>query len=188
MPTTEVHFRPDTLIETLYLEHRPRAFRYARWLLNNDNDAEEVVQEAFLRLTKYQAKLATENQDRIEPADESRLTGILFTTIRNLAIDGLRKKGRRQDVALESVSEPEQKYSDDDAARRLETKITSLIQMLPDNWAEALKLKITGELSYDQIADVLKCTKAQVRTWIFRGRRQIANELTKQGWLETGNE
>jgi len=41
-------------------------------------------------------------------------------------------------------------------------------------------LKVHGMLSYDEIAQTLDCTKAQVRTWIFRARQQLKKELEKQ--------
>lgn len=170
------------MIEALFTEHRHRAIRYARWMVGNENDAEEVVQEAFLRLAKREASDRAP-VDALAADAEKRFAGMLFTTVRNLAIDLLRKKSRRRDVSLSSVNEPVADESDG-TARQLNARITSLIGELPENWAEALKLKITGDLSYEEIAKVLKCTKAQVRTWIFRARRQLANELTRQGWLD----
>ena len=147
-------------------------------MLGNENDAEEVVQEAFLRLARREIEEAwTEENER-------RFTGMLFTTVRNLSIDLLRKKGRRKNVSLTNVNEPMVEQPDEGSARQLNQQITQLMSELPETWAEALKLKLTGELTYEEIATVLDCTKAQVRTWIFRARKQLARGLTKYGWLE----
>ena len=178
MLSANVYSRPDSFIEALFTQHRQRACRYARWLLNNESDAEEVVQEAFLRLAKR------EFQNDGTPGNENRFAGLLFTTVRNLSIDLLRKKGRRKDVALTKVNEPFVEHPDEGSATQLSNRIAHLIDELPTNWAETLKLKVTGELSYEEIASVVGCTKAQVRTWIFRARKRLAKELTKEGWLE----
>ena len=47
---------------------------------------------------------------------------------------------------------------------------------------EPIKTRVK-DLTYEQIATVLDCTKAQVRTWIFRARRQLSDELAKRGLL-----
>lgn len=166
------------MIEALFTEHRQRAFRYARWMLGNESDAEEVVQEAFLRLAKR-------GDEKVQDTDEqNRFAGMLFTTVRNLSIDLLRKKGRRKNVSLTNQNEPVADPDHEGHVNQLNEQVSQLIDELPDHWAEALKLKLTGDLAYDEIASVLGCTRAQVRTWIFRARKQLARELTKKGWLE----
>ena len=46
------------------------------------------------------------------------------------------------------------------------------------------KLKLKGGLSYDQIAAVLGCTRAQVRTWIYRARRSLEDRFRKEGLID----
>ena len=175
--SAQVYPRPTSIIAALFPEYRQRACRYAYWMLGNDCDAEEVVQEAFVRLTQRER-----NGDLLEC--ESRFAGLLFTTVRNLSIDLLRKRGRRKQVSLDGVHEPVARHSDDSSVDQLQNTINQLIDELPENHAEALKLKTSGDLTYDQIAEVLECTKAQVRTWIFRARQQLAKKLTELGWLD----
>ena len=97
--SAQVYPRPTSIIAALFPEYRQRACRYAYWLLGNECDAEEVVQEAFVRLTQRER-----NGNPLEC--ENRFAGLLFTTVRNLSIDQLRKRGRRQQVSLGSVQEP----------------------------------------------------------------------------------
>ncbi len=175
--SAQVYPRPTSIIAALFPEYRQRACRYAYWMLGNDCDAEEVVQEAFVRLTQRERK-----GDLLEC--ESRFAGLLFTTVRNLSIDLLRKRGRRRQVPLSSVNEPTTSDIDQSRVDQLQQTINRLIEELPDNHAEALKLKTSGDLTYEQIAEVLDCTKAQVRTWIFRARQQLAKKLAEQGWLD----
>src|SRR5512133_2315923 len=43
----------QTLFEQTFLPHLNAAYNLARWLINNDQDAEDIVQESFLRAYKY---------------------------------------------------------------------------------------------------------------------------------------
>jgi RNA polymerase sigma-70 factor (ECF subfamily) len=180
MPSTHVPSRSDSTLEALFIEQRQRACRYARWMLGNASDAEEAVQEAFLRLAR---RPADDPRGNGQP-EACRFTGLLFTTVRNLCIDMLRKQGRQKRIPLTEANEPPAAKHDDRQLQRLDRDLGQLINELPDHYAEALKLKVTGDLTYEQIAAVLGCSRPQVRTWIFRARRQLARELARLGWLE----
>ena len=158
------------MLAQLFSDHRQRANRYAYWILRNESDSEEVVQEAFVRLLQRERKTA-------EKIDERGFTGLLFTTIRNLAIDWLRKDKRRGQVALQKEHEPADTKQDETRLQGLDEAIWLHMNKLPENWREALKLRTVGELTYEQIAAVLDCSLPQVRTWIFRARKKLAEEL-----------
>lgn len=177
MLTTTLHPYREALIAERFPVYQQRACRYAKWLVGNQGDSEEIVQEAFLRITRR-----ARQDDALDC--EKRFASLLFTIVRNLSIDLLRKKGRRKTVPLSPAHEPAADHHQPGDANRLNHQITQLMEQLPENWAEALKLKITGDLTYQEIADVLGCTKAQVRTWIYRARKKLASELEKQGWLD----
>jgi RNA polymerase sigma factor (sigma-70 family) len=111
---------------------------------------------------------------------------ILFATIRNLSIDHLRRNGRLRFEPIDDqrISKPETQ-SNDRELEQLESSIQNGLKELPSQWAEALQLKVNGQLSYDEIANVLGATHAQVRTWIFRARKQLGKELAEQGLLRS---
>lgn len=163
----------NTLVGLWFQQYSNRGVLYANSIVRSASDAEEIVQDAFCRLLKCLASKPIES--------ETRFRATFFTTIRNLCIDLLRKRKRRNDVSLESIGEP---VSDRHTPSEYETarqQIEALIDELPGQWAEALRLKVHGTLSYDEIAEALECSKAQVRTWIFRARKQLKEEIEKQG-------
>lgn len=155
--------------------YAPKGIRYAFSMLRNRADAEETTQEAFCRLLtahpEWNGNTATL---------ESQFPPLFFTTIRNQCIDLIRKRSRRKQVALDVTNEPVTSAESSDQ-RELESKVTQLLEQLPETWADALKLKINGQLSYTEIAEVMEATHAQVRTWIYRARRQLEAELNKTG-------
>ena len=78
----------------LFEEHGPALYRFARVLLRNSEDAEDVVQSVFVRLIQHLAA----NRDR------SNLRAWLFTVAANLARDRMRL--RRRWAPWESAAEP----------------------------------------------------------------------------------
>ncbi len=166
----------STLLEELYRRYAPQGTRYAFSMLRQFSDAEEVTQEAFCRLlTKSADWKAEELESRLR-----HFSPLFFATIRNLCIDVIRKNRRQRQVALDASMEPAAK-SDTDNPQQLEAKVVVAMGQMPDQWADALKLKINGQLSYAEIAEVLDATHAQVRTWIYRARRHLETELEKAG-------
>ena len=57
--------------------------------------------------------------------------------------------------------------------------IRSKVQELPPDWAMAISLYHFDEMSYDEIAEIMKIPKATVATYIFRGRKQLSQQLMK---------
>ncbi len=162
----------------LYERYAARGVGYARSLLKNEDDSEEAVQEAFCRLLK------PKNMSAISP-ERGGFGALFFGTIRNLSIDMLRKQRHRTHISLDAVKEPSvDRQGSGFEGIDLEKKMNALIEALPANQADALKLKLEGGLSYDEIANVLECTRAQVRTWIYRARRQMESSFRKEGLIE----
>lgn len=116
----------------------------ARQWTRSAADAEDVVQEAFVRYWRKQRHL------------EGDPLPLMLTSVRRAALDMLRKGDRRQqreqdhvDIAAESWFESP--AEGDDRANRLEEAVVQL----PSEQREVLVLKIWGELTFAQIADQL---------------------------------
>jgi RNA polymerase sigma-70 factor (ECF subfamily) len=163
----------------LYERYASRGKGYAYSILRNESDSEEAVQEAFCRLLKPMGR------GEIDSA-RGGFCAVFFGTLRNLCIDMLRKRRRRIHLPLEAVPEPCTRPVVGSAQRsvELEEKVRAAVEALPSHYGEALKLRLNGGLSYDQIAGILGCTHGQVRTWIYRGRRSLEARLKKEGLIE----
>lgn len=148
------------------LAERGLRFAVARGV--DSSTAEELVQEAFCRLLP-----------RAERVDPTHFTGLFFVTLRNLVVDGMRTKAKERLTSLEEASEVVAAASEPTEAAPLELRLREIMKTLPERHAEALELKVNGELSYDQISEVLGCTHGQVRTWIHRARQQLRRALAR---------
>jgi RNA polymerase sigma-70 factor (ECF subfamily) len=156
--------------------YAPRGIRYAFSMLRNQADAEEISQEALCRL--WAAYPNWKNGDG--QSLEKQFPSLYFTAIRNQCIDLIRKRSKRKHIGLDLTVEPAARH-ESATEPGLETQIAGWLEQLPAQWADALKLKVNGQLSYAEIAEVMNATHAQVRTWIFRARRQLETELDKAG-------
>jgi RNA polymerase sigma-70 factor (ECF subfamily) len=158
-------------------QYAPDATRYAMSIVRRWADAEEITQEAFCKLIQNETMATVES--------ESALKAVLFTTVRNLSIDRLRRQGRRQfEVFDEQALSADSKLDSGAKLHQLENGINTAMNDLPGEWSEALQLKVNGGLSYAEIANVMSATQNQIRTWIFRARKQLQAELKQSGLLE----
>jgi RNA polymerase sigma factor (sigma-70 family) len=171
------------LTAALYPEYRQQAWRYARWLTGCDDDADEIVHDAFCKLMGYEK----ENGKCPDPSGAlaANPVALLFTIVRNQSIDVLRKRRREQVLPVESVAEMsarEMPVSGNLEMRDLEDALREGVAGLPKAWSDALCLRVAGELGYDEIAGVLGCSRNQVRTWIHRARKQLGASLALRGF------
>jgi RNA polymerase sigma-70 factor (ECF subfamily) len=167
----------DTLSEIsgLATQHSALLFRVAFSVLRNANDAEDVVQETFLRVLKNQRKLATIENPRIW----------LVRIAWNLALD--RKRRLRATPLFEEAEEilnnrPSQDSSAEitmDAAQGC-ARILRMIDKLPRREQEVLRLSALEELATPEIAAILKTTESSVRSCLFRARQRLRERMERE--------
>ncbi|MBI2813895.1 MAG: sigma-70 family RNA polymerase sigma factor [Opitutae bacterium] len=128
--------------------HGPKLLLCARQWTRSFADAEDVVQEAFVRYWRHQRHL---------PGDPQAL---LVTSIRRAALDHARRQARRAareekaDGGLEERDCAFEPQPGEDAGRRQE--IEAALQRLPSVQREVLVLKIWNELTFGQIGATLE--------------------------------
>lgn len=150
--------------------------RFLECLLGNHSAAQGLAQESFLRLHRF-------GVSRL-PVGEARFW--LFRVARNLALNEL-EKGRTRVKFTGKVAErfhtmppnPEELAVQ---AERQE-KLFELLRELPEHQRAALLLREQEEMSYSEIAAVLKVSESKIKSDIFRARstlREKWNELNKK--------
>lgn len=143
--------------------------RYARRIVGDEEHARDVVQETFLKLWR---------QDRAEL--DGHLTEWLYTVCRNQAVDVRRKEHRMQLHAEETLAVHE---SDDPTPVALAERhdsaahILDLVDRLPANQQEAIRLKFQGGLSYREISRVTGLTVSHVGVLIHTGLTTIRTKV-----------
>lgn len=159
----------------LVRRHATKLTHYARRLLRDETEAEDVVQETCLRLW----------QRANDYSPEARVTTWLHRIVHNLAVDRLRVRGRWQAPSededdAEAISAPQ--------ARQLETKrrvesLESAWAELPERQAAALALVHFDGLSGSEAASVLGVSEDALESLLARGRRALKAQLRRHDLL-----
>lgn len=171
----------ESAFASLVQRHQQRAFRIARNLVPNDEDAQDLAQEAFLRVFRH--------LDRFDP--RFPFTTWLHRIVTNLAIDSLRRR-RLPLMATGSADEdecaPAIEQVDQDApapSRRLEAAETAqhvrdCIAALAPHFQTVLVLRELEGMGCAEIAEIVGATHVTVRWRLHRGRKLFQEEWERR--------
>ncbi len=160
--------------EEMMMPHLDAAFNLARWLTRNEHDAQDVVQDAFLRAYKFFGGFHGGNS-----------RAWLLSILRNTAYTWLQKNrkedlGAAFDEGLESI---------EDTASNPETlaiqnadreELMRAMEQLPLEFREALVLRELEGMSYKEIAELVEVPVGTVMSRLARARKHLQHALTRR--------
>ena len=161
----------ETTFEAVMLPHLDAAHNLAKWLLRNEQDSQDVVQEAFLRAFKSFSGFHGSNG-----------RAWLLTIVRNTAYT-LLKKGHADDLTTafdEEIHRSEKEFVSPAAIleHREEAKlIRAAMNELPAEFREILILRHQEDLSYKEIADITQIPPGTVMSRLARARSKLKEKL-----------
>src|SRR5688500_11114538 len=157
--------------EEVARDHGRFLYTVAYRLAGNEYDAQDLVQEALLRVRK--------GLERYEPGS---LEGWLARIVTNVFLDDVRRRKRRPTDAL--PDDPERVLpaapAADEASTELSGDIQAALASLPDEFRVPVVLCDVADQSYEQISDALGVPIGTVRSRIHRGRRMLRAALTER--------
>ena len=165
--------------QALALKYGKGGFAIAYSMLHNRADADDVLQEALVRVWF--------NADQWQPARGSFGTWFRRIII-NLAIDRGRERRAAPTEELESEIRAPGSAADHAAGRELEREIARAMQALPPRQRAALALCYTDEMSCAEGARVLGISVSAMESLLVRGRRAVRKHLEEVGLLLAGEE
>ncbi len=161
--TTAVHEAPDALWRQFSSDvHAFILRRVAR-----PEDAEDLTQLVFLRLI--------EGIDNLR--DAQRLTGWLYATTRNAITDYYRSAARRREVAVEVVPDQPQSDEPDSAEQELAQCLLPLVERLPAEQAQAIRLVDLAGMSQIAAAASARVSHSGMKSRVQRGRARLRELL-----------
>lgn len=192
MPLDTMSDEPDEVLLVLFANGNASAARaltarltqrvmgHAYRLLGNHAEAEDVTQEAMLRLWK----IAPDWRQ-----GEAKVTTWLYRVVANLCID-LRRRARG--VALDSIPDPEDgraSVTDHMQAEARAEALQAALDQLPDRQRQAVVLRHIEGLANPEIAEIMEITTEAVESLTARGKRALTAALAgRQEELGYGDE
>ena len=174
-----IYHREEGAFEALISTFEKPLFNYAHRLLLDPHDAEEVVQDTFVRAHRALTRKYTEAQCR-----DLQLRAWLFSIARNLSRN--KRRGKRHELEqqmsengsemqvvspLSIVCEAEKR---EDLGR-----LDDAIRTLPEDVRELIVLRFIEEMSYAEIAETTGASEASLRGKVFRSLRALRDALSK---------
>lgn len=147
-----------------------KLYRLAYRLMNSQADAEDVVQEVFLKLWSRKEKL---NEYRSMEAFAMVMT-------KNLCFDKLKLKSRNQ----QELNEDKIELNSENLETHLEmkntvSKIHEIIQELPEQQKLVIQLRDIEQCDFDEIAEITDMNLNTIRVTLSRARKKVRDTLLK---------
>lgn len=156
---------PTTLFKQLLLPLYPRLHRVALRLLGNVEDAEDMVQEVYLKLWSKRDTLP----------DVKDVEAYCVTLTKNMCIDRLRL-AEVEEVDVEAIALPI--AAADDVAGEMERRdavehVKEIVATLPENQQKVITLRDVEDRSFEEIEQMTGLTAINARTLLSRARKAI---------------
>jgi RNA polymerase sigma-70 factor (ECF subfamily) len=156
--------------------YKDQLLNFAYRFLGNLEEAEDVVQETFLRL--YRNKKAYRQI--------AKFSTWLYTITSNLAKTELRKRKRRKLISISDMGYEEKEYEIEDQRADTEREVNSsmqekliqqAIEELSPRFREVIILRDVQELSYEEVGEILKIPLGTVKSRVNRARLKLQIKL-----------
>ena len=171
--------------EQLYIDYRQTMYYSAYKILKNSYDAEDAVQQGFMRI-----------MDHLKDIDENdigKTKSYLSIVARNMAVDIYRKKKREMMHTISYdehelyIEDPEGQAFEDEEDDGLEKALARALKKLPIKYADVIRLTYVHGLSSDKVGELLNISSDNVRQRLVRARKKLA-ELMEEDKEDTNEE
>jgi len=165
----------DRLLADLVCEHTRMIYRIAYAVLRSHHDAEDATQETFVRVLRYQSKLATVEDPK------TWLARIAW----RVAVDRSRQRRRKHEIMEEpqrpfdEIPSSETPADDSIVGAQFSELLEKLIAALPEKLRDPLILSSVEEMSPREVAVTLGINEAAVRSRVFRARQILKEKLSQ---------
>lgn len=147
-----------------YIPYHQKLYRVAYRLLEDACDAEDVVQEAYIKLWNKRDELI-----RVENSE-----AYCVILLRNLCLDFLRTKKKHLFQSTEDTVISDQQVLSDEIETIDEIKhIETIIDLLPEQQRKIIKLRHFDDYSNEEIEEIMGLTSVNVRVLMSRARKKI---------------
>ena len=153
--------------------YKNKAFSMLNRMLNNEFDAEEVLQDCFLKAYK----------SLVNFKGESKFSTWFFRIVYNTALTKLSSKKRRTENEMSSIEEHfdlESEYGSDEIEKKdVNQLIYDTISKLPERYSAIITMFYLNEMSIEEISEVMQITVSNVKVMLYRSRNSLRDLIMK---------
>jgi RNA polymerase sigma-70 factor (ECF subfamily) len=166
------HEHAENFVQTAVVDYQSPLTRYAARLVGDPDRARDIVQDTFVKLMA-------------QPPDvvDGHLAEWLFTVCRHRALDVLRKEGRMkrfEEGEMERVSTEEPRPTHALEAEETHDALLRMIDRLPSNQQEVLRLKFQSGFSYKEISRITTHSVSHVGVLIHHAVTRLRAEYAAE--------
>lgn len=156
-------------LEQLYRTHAANALRRARSLLGQADEANEVVQDVFLSLFERPE----------QHAGHSRMSTFLYSAVTHACLNRMRDRKNRERLLAEHATSMMPRGHAEPVADQLLT-LRALIMQLPEALAQVAVYRFMDELTHEEIAEIMRCSRRHVGDLLRRLELWVENRGSAQ--------
>ena len=158
--------RIKTDIETAYDIYSDILYRVALSHLQNDEDAQDVVQDVFIKYINSSPVFRDSDHEK----------AWFIRTVINRCHDLLRYKKIRNHITLDEISE----ITSDTAENNLQHEVFSVLSQLDEKYKSVILLHYLEGFSIKEVSSILKISESNVKMRLVRGREMMKVIITKE--------
>ena len=157
---------PEVLTET-YKSLSDGLYRVAYYMLESQTDAQDAVQDLFIKLWG--------NRDQLDTV--LNFKAYCTTLMKNLCIDRLRRESKMAGVEPgPDLADSRQIDEDYDAREKLE-RVLAAIERLPVRQRDVMKMYVLEEMSYDEISEKTGMSNLTLRVLLSNARKSLRSQI-----------
>ncbi|MCP4151706.1 MAG: RNA polymerase sigma factor [bacterium] len=158
--------KDESALKEVMTMYKKQVFNYLNLMTGNSELAEELTQDTFVKVFFKAGSLRTES---IKPW--------IYTIATNLARSEFRKMKLKNLLSLSDVSDSHCSYEPDPGNS---IELEQVLSILPEKYRIPVIMKEVDNFSFEEMAGILKKPVGTVKSLVFRGRRQIQQQLALQ--------
>lgn len=176
-----------TTVEKLFNTYKKQMVMYALSILKNESDAEDAVQNTFIKIISNNWKTVSKINNEID------IKNYLLKATKNSCVDILRRN-KRQVVLSDFIENQNIDIPDDNdfvefICSNLNYKeLVAIIESLDRSYSEALYYHFVLELTIGETAKILNQKLSTTKMQLVRGKKQLIDLINSKGETNYGNE
>lgn len=160
----------SAVFDSVWLPHQAAFYRLAFYILENEDEARDAVQDLYLKLWDM--------REQLDSIGNPKAYGLHL--LRNRCIDRIRSRTRHRQTALDELSAGTEESPEEGLGRREEILLLrKAMEKLPEKQKKLLEMRVFQEMEYARISELTGLSQVNVRVSLTLARKNLRNEMEK---------